>query len=634
MRNFWIFFFISFITLGANAQVAKWHIQPEYDTIYMAPGIDAIITESAKTKTLWDFNGKRLAVTENELREFREGRAIVAIPGETDIDCILTEDGQAISLYNCSYAAKFPYYSCGKLLVYDSERHCYKFLKLNGEAGRGQYLEDTYPFFNGYARCQILGEKDKRNVVLVDENEDVLAFQNEKGKNVKREDVLFVSSVNDDNVAIVVIKENVYTFDGKTKVLTPFYVPGMETSSKNHAKIDKTNMIDGRFSITPSDEGIWGFSAVCGDKKLNKEVVFEFDEQLRLIFYSVDGVKTHYTRKKDVEKTYPSSLTIRENSVQVGICWENGEEMLPPQFEEVKQCFDNKAFVKLAGKYGMLEINKDMHFDVKLNGGKDVGFIHKDFKTELRVDLPVSVPAEVVSLEVDSDSGIVLDRTSRQETTTRDGNSVKYDCELSIPEGLTDEKMEVTYPIQLTYDRLKAPWMIMTVREYFYKKFDIEFNEKSINNGALTLDFVIKDYVDDKQAINLEVNVSAYTLVTDSAITDTVALATPTLVQGFNAKHYIYRVDGLHEGINTVVIDVAEPDCPISSFSYDMEYHKLVAKTPTTEETKEKVEQKGSTKVVVKSRYSGYSTPKPTPKLTPNPNPKPNPGVKIDTSDL
>ena len=36
----------------ANAQIAKWLIEPMYDDIHMAAGIDAIITDSANTKTL------------------------------------------------------------------------------------------------------------------------------------------------------------------------------------------------------------------------------------------------------------------------------------------------------------------------------------------------------------------------------------------------------------------------------------------------------------------------------------------------------------------------------------------------------------------------------------------------------
>lgn len=609
----------------ANAQIAKWLIEPEYDAIYMAPGTDAVITESAQTKTLWDFNGKKLAVTENELREFREGRAIVAIPREPLIDCILKEDGQSIPISNCSYAAKFPYYSCGKLLVYDSEIHCYKFLNLNGEGGRGQYLEDSYPFFNGYARCQILGEKDKRNVVLIDENEEVVPFYKEKGnKEVKREDILFVSSVNDDDVAIVVIKENVYTFDGKTKELAPFYAPGMEATPKNHAKIDKANLVDGKVMVTFSDKGVWAFSAMCGDKKEKLGIVFEFDVLLRPISYSVDGVKTYYNSKTETAKEYSTSLRVGNELGLVGLCWENGEELLPPQFDEVLQCFGNKAFVKLTGKYGMLEIDNNSHFGLTLNEGKDVVFIHKDLKTTVRVECPPFVPAEMVSLEFDPYSKISLDKYSCDRKNTTEGNKVEYSCTLSIPESLTDVVEIVNYPARITYDRFKSSWIDISIGEYFYKKFDIRINDKSINNGTLTLDFEITDNKPDEQAINLDVNVSAYTLVKDSVNADTLNLVTDR-IQKISETHYRYEVYGLHEGLNTVVVDVAEPDCPISSFSYDMEYHKPVAKTPTTEETQEKVEQKGSTKVVVKSRYpivKPSPTPKPTPKPTPvNPTP-------------
>ena len=69
-----LFFFISFFALTniVQAQIAKWLIEPSYDSIRMAVGIDAIITDSANTKSLWSYEGKRLATTCNEIFDFKD----------------------------------------------------------------------------------------------------------------------------------------------------------------------------------------------------------------------------------------------------------------------------------------------------------------------------------------------------------------------------------------------------------------------------------------------------------------------------------------------------------------------------------------------------------------------------------
>ena len=69
----------------ANAQIAKWLIEPMYDNMQMAAGIDAILTDSANTKTLWSYEGRRLATTTNDLFAFRENLSVSTVSGTADI---------------------------------------------------------------------------------------------------------------------------------------------------------------------------------------------------------------------------------------------------------------------------------------------------------------------------------------------------------------------------------------------------------------------------------------------------------------------------------------------------------------------------------------------------------------------
>ena len=127
----------------ANAQIAKWLIEPLYDDIHMATGIDAILTDSANTKTLWSYEGKRLATTTNELFEFRENLSVSTVPGTANIACVFKSNGESIKIANCNVAHDYPYYSCGKLLV--QEGMYYRFAGIDGSINGGKYTK-AYPF--------------------------------------------------------------------------------------------------------------------------------------------------------------------------------------------------------------------------------------------------------------------------------------------------------------------------------------------------------------------------------------------------------------------------------------------------------------------------------------------------------
>lgn len=60
---------------------------------------------------------------------------------------------------------------------------------------------------------------------------------------------------------------------------------------------------------------------------------------------------------------------------------------------------------------------------------------------------------------------------------------------------------------------------------------------------------------------------------------------------------YKYKVDGLNEGINNIVVQILEQGCPPASFPFVVEYHKPVAKTKAKPAEQEKVVIKKKAKV-------------------------------------
>ena len=561
----------------ANAQIAKWLIEPLYDDIHMAVGIDAIVTDSANTKTLWSFEGRRLATTPNEIFDFRENRSVSTVPGTANIACVFKNNGESIKIENCNVAHAYPYYSCGKLLV--QEGIYYRFVGVDGSFNGGKYTK-AYPYFNDYASCQTFLNMEKQKdpyFLLVNKNEEMVQFSF-NGKNFDTDDIEFISSVNDENLAIVVLKHKLYKFNGTDGSLSPVFASEDETNLKNQAKLDG----DLNMCYKKVDDNTYVLTAKCGK---NGEVSFEFDNMLKPVSFTTNGETKKYSVREEVKREFTSPLRMKTEGNLYGIYWES-EVMLPAQFEKLSTCFENKAFVKLNGKFGMLAIDKDAKFSLKINKGNDVAFLHQKFETAVRVDMPSYILSDKTYLEIDPSSGIELDKTSREKKNTESGNFVEYNCVLNIPENLPDEIEEISYPIQVVYNGLKSPVINHKINAWFYKKFEVEEDEtqRRVEHGTLTFVFNIKNTQLDGSIVKFDVSVLADTLSVQRE-------------DKMSETRYKYKVDGLNEGINNIVVQILEQGCPPASFPFEVEYHKPVAKTKTKPAEQEKVVIKKKAKV-------------------------------------
>ena len=561
----------------ANAQIAKWLIEPLYDDIHMAVGIDAIVTDSANTKTLWSFEGRRLATTPNEIFDFRENRSVSTVPGTANIACVFKNNGESIKIENCNVAHAYPYYSCGKLLV--QEGIYYRFVGVDGSFNGGKYTK-AYPYFNDYASCQTFQNMEKQKdpyFLLVNKNEEMVQFSF-NGKNFDTDDIEFISSVNDENLAIVVLKHKLYKFNGTDGSLSPVFASEDETNLKNQAKLDG----DLNMYYKKVDDNTYVLTAKCGK---NGEVSFEFDNMLKPVSFTTNGETKKYSVREEVKREFTSPLRMETEGNLYGIYWES-EEMLPAQFEKLSTCFENKAFVKLNGKFGILAIDKDAKFSLKINKGNDVAFLHQKFETAIRVDMPSYILSDKTYLEIDPSCGIELDKTSREIKNTESGNFVEYNCVLNIPENLPDEIEEISYPIQVVYNGLKSPVINHKINAWFYKKFEVEEDEtqRHVEHGTLTFVFNIKNAQLDGSIVKFDVSVLADTLSVQRE-------------DKMSETRYKYKVDGLNEGINNIVVQILEQGCPPASFPFEVEYHKPVAETETKPAEQEKVVIKKKAKV-------------------------------------
>lgn len=570
-------------TVSVKGQVAKWLIPSMYDNIRMADGGNLIVTDSLGSKILWTYSGNRLAMTEDQIFSFKEGFAVTTKKGSSVITGFYDKKGlfTQLSGYNVTYS--MPFFSNDYLLV--QEDFYYRFVNTKGELCAGQYVK-AYPFHNGYASCITFANLKKRkepyNLLLTKEHEEV-PFSYE-GKQFDTDDIEFISSINDENVGVVIAKHRLYYFNGKDRSMSPIFAKKDETNIKNQAKLED----DFSSCFSNESDSVSVLKAKCGK---NDRIEIRFDSlMIPISIFSLDG-KYVYKKTQKTQRSINTELRITQEGTKYGISW-NDKEILPPQLDNIITCFDDKAFVCLSGKCGMLQVLKDEEFKININKGNAIDFRHQKYETTIRLDLPMMVSSRNTRIEIDPDSGCDVDMPSGEKKDTEFGNFIQYNCVLSIPISLPDEmyndyRNEITYPTQVVYDGLKSPVIPFKVKAWHYKYFNIDVNdsETSLRQGSLSFTF----------NINAERNPGEVVYPTSVNIqTDSLQCE----LEKISETRYKCKVLALNEGTNNIVIQILEEGCPPASFPFEVTYTKPSARSRNKPAVKEDVVIKKKTKVL------------------------------------
>lgn len=591
MKKHLFFLFAILATTPIKGQVAKWLIPPAYDDIHKASGTDLIIADSLNNKVLWTQSGKRLSSTPDVLFPFVDHFAVTTKRGSGTITGFYGLDGKFTPLSNCSVTYAKPYFSDSYLLVLDDD--FYRFVNSKGEKGEEQYTT-ALPFSNGYASCTIYKniqkKKDPYNLMITKEKERVAFFYD--GKQFDDDDLEFISSVNDENIGIVVAKHKVYFFNGKTRELSPVYASKDEVNIKKQAKLENELPL----CLISETDTTYVLTAKCGKED---KIQIRFDNLFVPMSVSSANEKHEYRKNEKPEVSYTSPLKIVVQDNKCGINWES-QEVLPPQFDELMTCFDNMAFVKLSKKCGMIKVYKDEKFRITINKGNPIDFRHQKYETTIRLDLPKAISAFNTRIEINPNSGCEVDMPSGDKKDTEDGNFIQYNCVLNIPQSLPDEmygdsRNEITYPTQILYDGLKSPVILSKVKAWHYKYFNVDVNdsETSINKGTLSFSFDINAERTQGEAVYpTTVNVQADSLQWE--------------LEKLSETRYKCKVFELNEGNNNIVVQILEEGCPPASFPFEVTYIRPSVKSKTKGAAKEDVVIKKKTR---------KSTPTPTPHL-------------------
>ena len=572
--------FLAFATT-ANGQIVRWLIPPVYDNIQMAEGENLVITDSLKYKIIWSQSGYRLSMTKDHISPFAEGYAVTT-DGETDkITGFYDKSGKFTDLSGCRVSYNMPYFSDQHLLV--NRANGFRFVDTAGNIDAAEYVY-AFPFFNGYATCQAyanpLKRKDPYNLLLSKDNEQIVFSYG--GKPFDKYDIQFISSVNDENIGIVIAKHKLYYFNGETRALSPVFASENETNIKNQAKLEDELLQ----CIKKESDSLFVLSAKCGK---NDRIHIKINRlKIPLSITLADGEHI-YKKRSAPARTFTSPLKTIKYEDKIGINWEE-QEILPPQLDDILLCFDDKAFIRLYEYYGMLKVLKDEEFKITINKGNPIDFRHQKYETTIRLDLPKFISSYKTRIVIDPKSGCEVDLPSGVKRDTEFGNNIQYDCVLNIPQSLPDEmygdsRNEITYPTQIVYNGLWSPVIPFKVKAWHYKYFNVDINdaETSISQGTLSFTF----------------NINAERNPGEAVYPTSVFIQTDSLkceLEKLSETRYKCKVFSLVQGENNIVVQILEQGCPPASFPFEVTYTKPSARTSKTAAVKEDVVIKKKTK--------------------------------------
>ena len=565
----------------SNAQIAEWVIPPVYDNMYIPDGTNLIVSDSLGRYTrLWNLDGTFINHIEGDIQLFNNEVAVTTDPSNNHILGFISSSGDFLSLQKGQFlvARSYPFFSDGYLLVKDPATKLYRYIDKLGNSSESLYAKG-YPFINGYASCCYFEnqEKLKKSIPCLLTTDLKAVEFSLRGKTIKHSYVDFISSVNDDHVAIVIVSRKIYYYRAGVNELKPLCPEDNTDNIKEQAKIHG----DLYECLHRENDSTWILNAKCGKESMS----IHFDELMkpRSIFFTNNKKRFHNNIKP--KEVWESPLSVHSEISGKGLLW-GKEEVLAPQFEEVLTCVGNKAIVRKDGKYGLIRVSHNMHFDLTIDDkGEKIPFLHKNYKTRVRVDFPSSIPAEKVSIILDSASEWTIDKTSIQSVNTPSGNYIQYNCILHFPQILFEQDSAVVnYPVQIIYNGFVSPTINVMKDVWFYRNWCLAENPQGVlNEGKYTFDFRLKAARQDESLYQTKVEVLPNPIQPDSLFPDL-----SCELRKHTETDYRCTVTGLREGLNEITVEVTEDGLPTTSIPIRITYTKKTA--PTVEEP-QKIEE-------------------------------------------
>lgn len=558
------------LSLSSQAQLPKWVINPDNDTLFVKVDDSLIQGQSNGLTKIWNMDGKLLYSTDDIILPYNDGIATIQTKGKPVLTGFIDKSGKFISLPNLKIAYSNPFFEDGYILCLENEKQVY--IKKDGTKAPIPDVVKAYPFHNGFAPFftyeNIEKKKNPHYGYFNAEGRPIKYSVSENGntKPIESKDIDFVSGIGTDGKGVAVIKNKIYWFDSATGIFEPFLLGDEESTKKRHLNINGN--YEQYFLNLPQDTVV--ISAKYGKNQLAQ---LKFNSELRPVIFTFDGDSITFGEDSSRTFNYQSNINTYQKNGKYGLSI-NSQNAIPEQFDEVGTKYANRAFVKSNGRWGIVEIIPNLNYTLRINKGEDIAFRHQKFDTQIRLDLPPQISAKDVRIDIPDETGCIIDKTSRESRDTDSGNFVTYNCVLNIPSSLPDTITTIIFPsVEISNDGILLFKTELQAKAWHYKYYNVDpiDSETSISNGVLS--FTVN--------INAQRNIGENDYPFDVRIeADSINVEQEKLSE----TRRKFLVSNLQEGANNLNIYVIETGCPPSVFPFEIFYSKPAPKKKQKEE--------------------------------------------------
>ena len=578
-RNLIIAALLLFV-VNIYAQIPNWAVHPNYTDIKLLGNGYYVVSKDGKYGILNSSEQEVIPLMYDSISPFRDHLALLFINNE--FVAYTNDKGILYDVSQENYVVgENALFRDGHLLVVNKKGYYF----INGEthAVLGPY-SSAFPFSEGYAKVNI--PKSNKHIFdgtnyckYLSVKDEIIELPIEDATTEEKNNMVdFISTVSNGK-SIVVIKKRVYEYDVKANSLTPLSSDGTDNKKSRLFTNERPIRI-----TKGNDDG-------CCIQLQKGEM--EFDSFMRLIRINSHGNLIKQNKVIPVEEKKSESL-LRSltyyGSPLLGISYDN-KEILPAQFESVKEIIGNEAVVKSNGKYGVVKIEEKEQYQLILNDNVDIGFEHKTAIAKLKaVCPPFMIPSQVLLSSEDESCQINVE--TRAENKNIESSTLTYDCTLTIPDEIDLNLTSANISIGMIYDGLKYVSRTLKYNAWYINNYSVEIVRHPVSNSVLNLDVIVRNSNSNNR--NFFKTVS---LETNESIISTISKVTEEL--------YAVKIYGWKNDVINFDINVMEDGCPTLEYPFRFEVRSNVeAKQTKSEPTNTIATVKPKVKKVTSSKSS------------------------------
>lgn len=542
MKNIFI---VTFLMLAASAwaQVPQWALHPEYSSVKLLGNGYYVVSKSGKYGILRkeSSNGNvALPLEYDSISVFRNHYALLYKGGGFVGYVSDTGHMKDFSDKNFKLTGLLAF-ADGYLPVCNNDG--FFFIRAKDDKLIGPYTVTT-TFCEGFARVKI----PKSSKYLFDESKATNRYfsantgdviENPKADfGYDAEDVNFISSVSNGK-SIMVIKKRVYEFSVKSHTLTP-----LASDGNIHNKKSRVFVPDSK--VEPSDNGEGEYIVPLKGGSM----VFDRLMRLKCINYGDNKVPYSIPKHEIAEHESPLKAFSQEGTDKLAL-WYKDKEILPAQFDAVKDLWGKEALVLANGKYGVVTVSDSPSDNLyyQLNDNEDLGFHHKTEKTNVKVVCPPYMDINKMVL-VSEDDNYKIDVDTRKQNANVQMTSLSYECKVNIPKDIDiAEKKDVVGIFSVQYDGLRFSPVEIHYKAWYINNYKVDIGEPQLAGNAVSVEVHISsNHSNDAHRI-VEIDAKDSVSVNWYKVNEELYKATFT---GWKENSIMFTIDVTEDGCPTI----------------------------------------------------------------------------------